>query len=264
MSLPIFINTRPKVRINDELMTALTNRGIKTYSLPLLELCPLPYQEHDRACMEKLLQGYYDVLVVISITAVEQALLVLTRTQRERLKVLIATGQLKVLAVGQATAQALREMGIVVQTPPVANNESMIHMPMIQHVLNTPTAKVLFWRGVGGRKLLRQTLMAHGVVVDSIKWYQRVASHTLSSDVINILPNLQHRRVFVLISSEMAFDSWVQAWQTHSEWYRQFCYLTLGERLHTLVNRHGCDSKMLVDLECESIVTAITQEILDK
>ena len=99
--------------------------------------------------------------------------------------------------------------------------------------------KLLVWRGLGGRRLLVNTLQARGVHIDSIAWYERIMPHEacrqynqwlqqfstaasvpspLSSEAVPAAPSTaQHPKPIpkqskpvVIISSATAFEHWRQ------------------------------------------------------
>ena len=82
----------------------------------------------------------------------------------------------RIIAVGNATAATLLKDTRVksnnhrVLQPIIASNEGMLAMPEIEQL--KAGDKLLVWRGLGGRRLLVDTLKARGVRTDSIAWYE--------------------------------------------------------------------------------------------
>lgn len=251
----VFVHTRPSERQANTayaaLCHALDEMGVKNHALPLLSLCAITTDDTPKK-LTKLKNGEYALLVVVSITAVEFALKALSQNDLDHINAQIQNGKLHVIAVGNATAQALANIGIIAQTPITMNNEGMLQLPIVQDLLQKK-GKVLFWRGVGGRTLLADTLTAHGVVVESICWYQRLRPLDLDEQAIALKNKLLPNDVLaVLISSEQAWQNWQSLKITHAGYF-----LCLGERLYHLVRACCHDVVLLDDLSKKAITHAV-------
>ncbi len=194
----VVINTRPVERaapLTQHLQTA----GLSVVEIPMLTLQPRPTTDADMALMRQWFAGDYQALVIVSPTAAAAGLAVWQALARERhaqhsetngdnqndesqkiteRQTLSAPSHL--IAVGEATAAVLNEAKIKaasyhVLQPRVANNEGMLAMPEIDSL--QAGDKLLVWRGLGGRRLLVNTLQARGVHIDSIAWYERIMPH---------------------------------------------------------------------------------------
>lgn len=79
---------------------------------------------------------------------------------------------LKVAAVGQGSARALRESGITNVIAPAErfDSEGLLVLPELQNVAGW---RVMIFRGDGGRELLGDTLKARGATVEYATCYQR-------------------------------------------------------------------------------------------
>ncbi len=76
-------------------------------------------------------------------------------------------------AVGDSTAAALRDAGLVVQTPGEdMTSEGLLALPPLQAVHGQ---RVLIVKGEGGRQALRETLVSRGAAVSELACYRRVA-----------------------------------------------------------------------------------------
>ncbi|WP_250163486.1 uroporphyrinogen-III synthase [Psychrobacter sp. WY6] len=177
----VVINTRPVERaaaLTDHLQAA----GLTVVEIPMLTLQPRPTTEQDMTLMRHWLAGDYKALVIISPTAAASGLAVWQALEDERqaqnhdddddndgerkdiaINALQAPSYL--IAVGEATASVLNNAKIEasnyqVLQPHIANNEGMLAMPEIGHL--QAGDKLLVWRGLGGRRLLVDTLLARG------------------------------------------------------------------------------------------------------
>ncbi|MDN5566023.1 MAG: uroporphyrinogen-III synthase [Psychrobacter sp.] len=233
------INTRPVERAAP-LTEYLQEAGFDVISIPMLALQSRAITADDIAIMRAWLAGDYKALVMVSPKAAASGL-DLWQTLAEQakkqgdddssinknidnsspLKSLVAPSYL--IAVGSATAQVLQQAQLStasyeVLQPTVANNEGMLAMPEVKQL--EAGDKLLVWRGLGGRRLLVDTLQARGVHIDSIAWYERVLPDDALSNYqrwaqdFYRLPKVQDEplnkrsKPIVIISSGSAFEHW--------------------------------------------------------
>lgn len=222
--LPILINTRPTHR-GDAIRQMM---GVTVVDLPLLEIRSLPIRECEQAMMMQFCQGAYDALVI---TSVESARRALDYLHTHQIDLPIHQPNTPIIAVGTATAQVMQAYGFDVILPKTANNEGMLATPQIASL--TTHDRVLIWRGIGGRRLLHDTLTAKGVHIDAIEWYERATPPDLLDNFTAILPTLPSH-AHVIISSELAYQAWASL--PHAE--TRYHYLALGERLARIIRTH--------------------------
>ena len=246
--LPILINTRPIHR--GDAIRQMT--GVMMVDLPLLEIRSLSISECEQAMMMQFCQGAYDALVITSVESARRALDYL-RSHQVNVPTLPNT---PIIAVGTATAQVMQAYGFDVILPQTANNEGMLTLPQIKSL--TAHDRVLIWRGVGGRRLLHDTLTAKGVHIDAIEWYERTTPSDLYDNFSAILPTLPTtpNHAHVIISSEMAYQAWASL--PHAE--TRYHYLALGERLARIIRTHEPSAaiSMIDDLSVQAIGRAIS------
>lgn len=246
--LPILINTRPIHR--GDAIRQMT--GVMVVDLPLLEIRSLSISECEQAMMVQFCQGAYDALVITSVESARRALDYL-RSHQVNVPTLPNT---PIIAVGTATAQVMQAYGFDVILPQTANNEGMLTLPQIKSL--TAHDRVLIWRGVGGRRLLHDTLVAKGVHIDAIEWYERTTPSDLYDNFSAILPTLPTtpNHAHVIISSEMAYQAWASL--PHAE--TRYHYLALGERLARIIRTHEPSAaiSMIDDLSVQAIGRAIS------
>lgn len=218
----VLINTRPSER------TRFALKEIDVIDLPLIELDAFDNKtlsDDDKTAMTLFMQGKFRVVVVVSITAVHCAMRFLKSQGIHHASDLTLQNMPVFIAVGQATQNALAEFGFCALTPDTMNNEGMLAMPQICQL--NPKDKVLIWRGVNGRRLLHNSLVARGITVTAIAWYDRRPIKNIAHTYQNIINTLQpNTPIFVLITSQLALETW--ATLLH---HRPLVYLTLGERL---------------------------------
>lgn len=294
----VVINTRPVERaaaLTDHLQAA----GLTVVEIPMLTLQSCSTTEQDMTLMRQWLAGDYKALVIVSPTAAASGLAVWQALENERqaqsngneredteIKVLKAPSYL--IAVGEATASVLNNAKIEtsnyqVLQPLIANNEGMLAMPEIEHL--QAGDKLLVWRGLGGRRLLVDTLLARGVHIDSIAWYERIMPVDAMAQYEQWLQGFLARngkkntsssqpKPIVVISSGTAFEHWESIVRAVAEKALEqevaketpailpyklsdFSYVVLGERLANMVAEQQLSYWRVEDLAPATILTAI-------
>ena len=300
----VVINTRPVERaaaLTDHLQAA----GLTVVEIPMLTLQPRPTIEQDMTLMRQWLAGDYKALVIVSPTAAASGLAVWQALEDERQaqnhdndddnnneRKDIAINDLQapsyLIAVGEATASVLNNAKIEasnyqVLQPHIANNEGMLAMPEIERL--QAGDKLLVWRGLGGRRLLVDTLLARGVRIDSIAWYERIMPVDAMAQYEQWLQGVLARngmqdtsasqpKPIVVVSSGTAFEHWESIVQAVAEKalkqhtarenpailpYKlsDFSYVVLGERLANMVAEQQLSYWRVEDLAPETILAAI-------
>ena len=300
----VVINTRPVERaaaLTDHLQAA----GLTVVEIPMLTLQSRPTTEQDMTLMRQWLAGDYKALVIVSPTAAASGLAVWQALEDERqaqnhdndddnnnerkdiaINALQAPSYL--IAVGEATASVLNNAKIEasnyqVLQPHIANNEGMLAMPEIERL--QAGDKLLVWRGLGGRRLLVDTLLARGVHIDSIAWYERIMPVEAMDQYEQWLQGVLARngmqdtsasqpKPIVVVSSGTAFEHWesivraVAEKALKQETAREtpailpyklsdFSYVVLGERLANMVAEQQLSYWRVEDLAPETILAAI-------
>src|SRR5574340_743259 len=130
---------------------------------PLLDIESAADQAALREQVSRLAQ--FDLAIFISPNAVQYGMAAI-RAAGELPK------NLKIAAVGQGSAKALRELGIVGVIAPTErfDSEGLLALPELQAVAGR---RVMIFRGDGGRELLGETLKARGAAVGYAACYRR-------------------------------------------------------------------------------------------
>lgn len=152
--------TRPAHQA-EPLCALLEQQGFTVLRLPLLEIQAMTISE------DGVLDKPIDWMIFISANAVRYALMA------NEGKIRAVCGQARVAAVGCATANALQQMGIVVNSQPAQdfNSEALLALPELQTLQDQ---RCMIVRGVGGRELLADTLRERGAQLDYLEVYRRV------------------------------------------------------------------------------------------
>ncbi len=151
--------TRPAAQAAG-LAARLETLGAAPILFPALEILPPARPDALRAVLDNL-AGYH-LAIFISPTAAELGL--------------AAAGAwpagVEVAAVGQGTAQALRERGITRVLTPASGADSE-HLLALPQLADLADKRILVFRGEGGREQLADTLRERGARVDYAECYRR-------------------------------------------------------------------------------------------
>jgi uroporphyrinogen-III synthase len=156
------INTRPVARAG-QLQSALVAAGAVVYSLPLLEIRPVALAEEQRQWLLDL--DRYRWVFVVSPTAAELGLQLLSDYWPQW------PVDVEWLAVGESTAEVLRQALLNPIVPAEESSEGLLRLPVFQQLRSGDRLLVL--RGEGGRNVVRDSLQTQGVRVDYLNLYQR-------------------------------------------------------------------------------------------
>lgn len=292
------INTRPVERAAP-LTRHLQQAGLTVVDIPMLTLEARATTDNDMLLMRQWLAGEYQALVIVSPTAAASGLAIWQALEHERQtldanaknmygSVNILTAPSHIIAVGEATAAVLNDVKLPtasyqVRQPTIANNEGMLAMPEIEGL--QAGDKLLVWRGLGGRRLLVDTLQARDVHIDSIAWYERKMpmgamaqyqqwlQNFSSQNDLATLTTSQLEKPIVIVSSGTAFEHWqsiVEATQVSNSGAENqalsvnkalqlsdFAYVVLGERLANMVAEQKLNYWRVEDLAPQTILNAI-------
>lgn len=151
--------TRPREQA-EELAKRIKLLGGKPLLFPLLEIAA----PGDARALHELAQspGSCDMLVFISPNAVRYGMDALGTLP----------GKVRAIAVGQGSARALRDAGVVDVLAPQGrfDSEALLALPELQDVAGR---RIAILRGENGRELLGDTLKQRGATVEYIPCYRR-------------------------------------------------------------------------------------------
>ena len=308
LSQQVVINTRPIERAAP-LTQCLQAAGLSVIEMPMLTLQPRATTDEDRQMMRQWLVGDYQALVIVSPSAAASGLALWQELEDEHQKqdsiaepIELALTAIEtpshLIAVGDATAAVLNSAKLAVTSyqvrqPSIANNEGMLAMPEIKNL--QAGDKLLIWRGLGGRRLLVDTLQARGVHIDSIAWYERIMPDDAQRQYSQWLQDFQAKNAsqgialadrvkpIVVISSGTAFEHWASivnsipvstldsdTQQTVSSniessaslTLSDFAYVVLGTRLANMLADQQLSYWRVENLAPETILAAINSAYL--
>jgi len=191
------------------LQESLRSFGARTFSFPLLHIEKIEPQGLTLSRLQNLDQ--YDLVFYVSSNA--------ARIGMDSISVWWPQYPSHILnfAVGPTTAAVVEAHGLVVYYPlERMDSEAMLALPQLQQIAGK---RALIVRGVGGREILSEGLLARGANVDYAELYQRLAPHYTRSYMKNCLQ--VHEPDAIVVSSGEAMDNfktlfagWYDGWQT--------------------------------------------------
>ncbi len=248
----LFINTRPQDRA-EQLSHALRLAQMDVLDLPLLELLPQVWSDDLSALYRQLPDA--QVIVVVSPTAVKIGMAYLKQSGIT----LAQLEHIQWIAVGDRTAQALAQYGILAEVPQVETSEGMLQLPVLQ-TLDSGQC-LAFWRGEGGRMFMMDQLKQQGMRILNFVLYQRRCPVFSQQDLAHIFSLLAKQKQYAMVvSSEAGWLNWIQLMQNQKQLIAKGHYLVLGERLYQVVSNYKKEQATcfnitrLTDLKTDSIL----------
>ena len=184
--------TRPRAQCAP-LAALLEAEGARVLYCPSLEIVPVAPRGESAGTLAGLPGAAWALFV--SANAVEHGLAAALRLGPWPASVRVA-------AVGQATAAALREAGFAEVLSPSgrSDSEALLALPQLQAVEGAP---IIVFRGVGGREHLRQVLESRGARVAYVECYRRERPATDPDETRSALESGEIHAVHVM-SAESA------------------------------------------------------------
>ncbi|MGZ5036821.1 MAG: uroporphyrinogen-III synthase [Usitatibacter sp.] len=168
--------TRPEPAAQ-ALAAPLAAEGARVWRLPALaieEIAPSRELEELLANLER-----FDLAIFVSANAVERGLDAARRHGPW-------PGAIRVAAVGEATAQALRNSGIADVISPTERHDSE-GLLALEPLRDVRGRNIVVFRGRGGREHLKETLEARGARVEYAECYARVRPDADADAVVGAL-----------------------------------------------------------------------------
>ena len=167
--------TRPAAQA-EPLCAMVLARGGKAVKLPTLVIKPAPPDLSAARAVRLLAQA--ELVIFISRNAVVEAHRLLSSQLPDALQ------SKTVLAVGQATAAALAQLGTAcIQAGPGGDaTEALLRLPALA-AARIKGKRALLARGTGGRETLRERLQARGAMLDYLEVYQRIRPDISQADM---------------------------------------------------------------------------------
>lgn len=165
--------TRPRDQAQ-RLALRISQAGGIPFLFPLLDISPLQDTQVLRDQISRLAR--FDLAIFISPNAVRYGMAAIRFAGD-------LPHALKIATVGQGSAAALRDLGILEVIAPVehSDSENLLALPELQNISGW---RVLIFRGEGGRELLGDTLTERGASVEYAACYRRCNPR---QDIVSLL-----------------------------------------------------------------------------
>lgn len=211
--------TRPAHQAKN-LCQLIQAHGGEAVLLPALAIVPIENNQALQDCVSQI--DDLDILIFISTNAVTYTL-----------PALLACGNLPahliVAAVGEKTAQALKQRGISPLCPTTSfNSEALLALPHLQMVKGK---NIAIFRGEGGRELLATTLQQRGATVRYVNVYHRIQPPTpvwliqQSVDIITVTSVQILHNLFNMLAEQ--------------SWFKQTPFVVMSERVRIEAKQLG-------------------------
>lgn len=241
--------TRPAHQA-EQLCEMIESAGGHAIRFPVLDIADVTDTKTLDAIIDRLEQ--FDIAIFISPNAVTHALTHINAKGG-------LPAQMRVAAVGQASAKALSAYGITVDLFPeqTFNSEALLALPELQQVAGK---QVVIFRGVGGRELLADTLKQRGAQVEYAECYQRVRPNT---DVRPLQEYAENGAVDIIIitSNEGLQNLFDMVGESGHYWLLQTPLLLVSERTAEFARQLGFTREAIIATKASD--TALLQSLLD-
>lgn len=234
------LNTRPAHQAS-ALTRRLQAEGARVTELPLIHIAPLALAPEQQRLLLDL--DRYDAVFAVSANAARRGLDAAADYWPQW------PHRLPAFAVGERTAQVLRDAGLTVHLPLRPDSEGLLAMRELQQVQGR---HFLLFRGEGGRELLVETLRERGAHIDVMELYRRelpagattqwqaLASGELPQAVILTSPDaLRHWRQ---VAGERALD---------------LCWVVVSPRMRSLAEAAGAQVIEAAAADEDSLLRAL-------
>lgn len=214
--------TRPLAQVKP-LQSLVSGVGYQPLLFPSLEIQTLKTEPQ---------KNHYDVMIFISVNAVEQGLHILKRLNHQACKI---------LAVGASTANKLQDYGFEVAGFPVnkASSEALLAMPMVKQLCQQT---ILIFRGRGGRETLKEGLAARNSV-EYIEVYERTECDVTPSHQAALTQFLHDSHGIVTITSIENLSSMLLMFEAINpdavQLIKAYPLVVLSERIKTYAGSIG-------------------------
>ncbi len=170
------------------LVQRIAQQGGTPLLFPLLEIAPVADQTALRDQLARIAQ--FDLIIFISPNAVKYGMQALGEVPDD----------VRVAAVGQSSAQALRDSGVREIIVPTERFDSEALLELLHNISGW---RIAILRGDGGRELLGDTLKSRGARVEYITCYQRGKASLDSAALLAAKPD-----ALIVTSSEALEHLW--------------------------------------------------------
>ncbi|KTD33308.1 uroporphyrinogen-III synthase [Legionella nautarum] len=179
--------------------------------------------------------------IFVSTNAVKHCFSVLTKNWPKTIRV---------IAVGQATAAALKNYGIQVDLiPAIADSEHLLELKALQQVSNET---ILLFKGEKGRPLIEETLTSRGANLLIFQVYKQLLPQA-NSELLHSLWHNQAVDIILFTSQQAMHNIFLLFGEGAKDWLRSLPCIVISERL----------AKEATLLGMQTIIVSTPETLLD-
>ncbi len=215
---------------------------------PALEIVDLPDLKPLNALIDRLEQ--FDLAIFISPNAVQKALN-LIRARRA------LPPTLKIAAIGKGSRKALQQFGVqdIIAPTQGFDSEALLALPELQDVTG---ARIVIFRGDGGRELLGDTLMARGAQLTYAECYRRQKPQA-DSDALRYLWARNELHAVTVTSAEALRNLYDIAGKLCQQWLKKTPLFVPHERIAQAARELGLEQVFVTEAGDEALVAGISE-----
>lgn len=226
------LNTRPLLQ-GYELNTLLEQAGATVIHIPALEIVSLEFMH--------LLPNLSTVscAIFISANAVEYFY------QSVFANMIAWPQHIKIVAIGQATAEKLSMYNLVANCVPlIANSENLLNLPELQLI---DQEEILLIKGVGGLNLIMPILTKRGAHVIALDVYQRIMP-AYNAKLIKQIWQQDTIDIILFTSQEAIYNIFTMFGDRAKSWLQNKACIVISERLALSAQAMGIKSVIVCKL----------------
>lgn len=229
------------------LIEAIRRAGGVAIAFPVLEIREVQSDELLSAASNI---GQYDWAIFVSPNAVQMAM--------RRLDVRSFSPGIRIAAVGKATAAALEKAGVEKVFHPLEryDSEALLEIPELRNVCG---AKIVIFRGDGGREHLGEALQARGAEVEQLTCYQRLKPEVDATALRALWENGQ-----LDAASAMSGETVQNLLAMAGEWIREVPLFVVHPRIKSIAEQLGFAEVVLTAGGDEGLLAGMVEWFANK
>lgn len=161
---------------------------------------------------------------------------------------------LRILAVGQSTAEILTEAGVDAKFPTPANTEGLLAM---DDLANVKGKTIYLFKGQGGREELALQLEARGAAVIPIELYKR---KKLLPPEASEAWQKEHIQCIIATSGELVEAAFVQL---DNDWLRSRPWIVASQRIADIVFKQGVSQQYVSENASDKAIIESARKFLE-
>jgi uroporphyrinogen-III synthase len=221
--------TRPEQQATP-LCSLLEAQGAITLRLPAIEIRPCGDE-----CTAKTRVGALDAFDLIVFTSANAVRFGSALLEQRR--------DLKLAAIGPATARALHQSGYQVAVQPEVgfDSEALLMHPRLVQISGQ---RILLIKGSNGRAFLEQEFVRRGALVVSVDVYERTPAQPSVAELARVRSDIESSRLHVVTATSLDIGTRLLDMLPRAEFHKLH-WLVPGERVAAALRRRGLQAPLL-------------------